>query len=346
MNAKGHYNNPKERLLGAALKAAALTAGLRGEIVQGDNGGRDCGPDATVVFTYGQKKYRYAVEVKAIDRVVGLEFVKAKFEKCELPVLLAAPYITAEMAEHCRGLGIQFIDTAGNAYIKAEGLHIFITGNKRIRKDMAVAKYRASTAAGMRVVFALLCKPELIDAPYRDVAAAAGVALGTVGWVFFALQNRGHLLIDKRKKRQFVDLKRVVEEWVVNYPAKLRPKLGAQRFHAPEADWWKKTRLKKYAALFGGEAAGDILTKYRHPGEVLIYLKGDPAGIILDNHLKADPEGEVEILEKFWNFDLETKEDRVVPPVLIYADLMATRDPRNHEIAKLVYDRYITNAYR
>lgn len=345
MNTNDAYNTQEERILMAALEALARTAGLRGEKELANLAGdRNRALDAVIVLTHERKDYRYAVEIKPIDRVAGLRFVKDQMGNYGLPWLLAAPYITAEIAEHCRTLGIQFIDTAGNAYLKAEGLYVFVTGQKRKLTDMPAAKNRATTATGMRVVFALLCKPELLNAPYRDIAAAAGVALGTVGWVFYALQNRGHLLIDKRKKRQFVDVRRVIEEWVLNYPVRLKPRLAAQRFHAPAAGWWKNARLEKGAALFGGEAAGDILTKYREPGEVIIYAEGDPARIIIDNRLKAAPDGEVEILEKFWNFDLELEEGKVVPPLLVYADLMATQDTRNHEVAKLVYERYIADA--
>lgn len=345
MNTDDINYTPEDRVMDAAMEALARTAGLRGEKEQGYIAGeRKRVWDAVVIFTHEQKKYRYAVEIKAIDRIAGLGLVKARMEQCALPWLLAAPYITAEMAEQCRVLGIQFLDTAGNAYLKAEGLYVYVTGQKRALKDVPAAKYRATTATGMRVVFALLCKPELLNAPYREIAAAAEVALGTVGWVFFALQNRGHLLIDKRKGRQFVDVRRVIEEWVINYPVKLKPRLGARRFHAPTADWWKNIRLEKYAARFGGEVAGDILTKHRNPGEALIYLPGDPDRLIIDNHLTADPKGEVEILGQFWHFDLENDNDRTVPPLLVYADLMATQDTRNHEVAKLVYERYITNA--
>lgn len=345
MNTNGTNNTPEDRILAAAVIALARTTGLRGEKEQAYFAGeRNRRYDAVVVFAHEQKKYRYAVEIKTIDRVNGLGLVKAQMEQCTLPWLLAAPHITAEMAEQCRGMGIQFIDTAGNAYLKAEGLYVFVTGQKRALKDVPAAKYRATTATGMRVVFALLCKPDLLNAPYRTIAAEAGVALGTVGWVLFALQNRGHLLVDKRKGRQFVDVRRVIEEWVINYPAKLKPRLGARRFHAPTADWWKNIQLEKYEARFGGEVAGDILTKYRNPGEVLIYLPGDPDRLILDNHLTADPKGEVEILEQFWHFNPGNNENRTVPPLLVYADLMATQDTRNHEVAKLVYERYITNA--
>jgi len=345
MNTNDAYNAQEERILTAALEALARTAGLRGEKEQANLAGdRNRALNAVIILTHERKDYRYAVEIKPIDRVAGLRFVKDQMGNYGLPWLLAAPYITAEIAEHCRALGIQFIDTAGNTYLKAEGLYVFVTGQKRKLTDMPAAKNRATTATGMRVVFALLCKPELMNAPYRDIAVAAGVALGTVGWVLFALQDRGHLLIDKNKGRQFVDVRRVIEEWVINYPVKLKPRLGVRRFHAPTADWWKHVRLEKYAAWFGGEVAGDILTKYRNPGEALIYLPGDPDRLIIDNHLTADPKGEVEILEQFWHFDLKTNGNRTVPPLLVYADLMATQDTRNHEVAKLVYERYIANA--
>ncbi len=344
MKTKGIYNNLGERVLDAALKAVAKTAGLEGKIEGIYTIAHDYGTDAIVAFVFEHRAYRYAVEIKAVDRIDRLDLVRFKYKSGLEGKLLATPYITAELAEHCRARGIQFIDTAGNAYLKAEGMHIYITGHKRNLNKMPAAKDRATTATGMRVVFALLCKPELLNAPYRDIAAAAGVALGTVGWVFFALQNRGHLLIDKRKKRQFVDIRRVIEEWAQNYPVRLKPKLAAQRFHAPAPDWWKNAQLEKHAALFGGEVAGDILTKHRAPGEVLIYTDGDPARIIIDNHLKAAPDGEVEILEKFWRFEPGTKENRIVPPLLVYADLMATQDTRNHEVAKLIYERYLTNA--
>jgi hypothetical protein len=35
-----------------------------------------------------------------------------------------------------------------------------------------------------------------------------------------------------------------------------------------------------------------------------------------------------------------------VPPLLVYADLMATLDPRNLEIAKRIREQYIEHALR
>lgn len=346
MNIRKNYNDRDERILTAALKAVARTAGLQGKIVQMETDADAAGyrADAIVDLNFEHRKYHYTVEVKTIDRAMRIDLVKNLFREHTGTWLLAAPHITAEMAEYCRAQGVQFIDTTGNAYLKAEGLYIFITGNKRDIAELPVNNDRATTATGMRVVFALLCKPQLLNAPYREIAAAAGVALGTVGWVFYALQNRGQLLIDERKNRQFTDIRRVIEEWTQNYPVRLKPRLAPRRFRAPAANWWENFQPAKYEAFFGGEVAGYLLTKYRNPGETIIYANGDPAPIIIENRLKADPAGDVEIVEKFWDFDLETNEPGLVPPLLAYADLMAARDPRDRDVARIIYERFMTNA--
>ena len=329
-----------------ALNAVAQTAELHGEVKNYSAKDNKSLMDDGIVFKFGQKKFDYKVEIKSINSVSNLGLIKMKFEKLKKPCLLVTTYITIEMAKYCRKLEIQFIDTAGNAYLKREGLHIFVIGQKRDLENMPSAKNRAATTTGMRVVFVLLCEPKLINASYRDIAKAAGVALGSVGWVFYALKERGHLLLgEKKKKRRFINPKGLIEEWVINYSIKLRPKLRVQRFSGPNNNWWKDLNPKKYGALFGGEIAGDILTHYRKPGNALLYMESEPIRIIIDNHLKAEPDGSVEILEKFWNFSFDDKGKQIVPPLLIYADLMATKDPRNHEVAKIIYEQYIANAY-
>ncbi len=57
-------------------------------------------------------------------------------------------------------------------------------------------------------------------------------------------------------------------------------------------------------------------------------------------HGETDERGAVEILEAFWK-PLEDEEPQTAPPLLVYADLMATGDPRNLEAARLVRERYL-----
>jgi hypothetical protein len=51
--------------------------------------------------------------------------------------------------------------------------------------------------------------------------------------------------------------------------------------------------------------------------------------------------GNVEILDKFWNFNYPEEQRHIVPPLLIYADLIRTADDRNIETAKIIYEREI-----
>ena len=91
-----------------------------------------------------------------------------------------------------------------------------------------------------------------------------------------------------------------MEEWVTHYPIKLRPKLVGRRFTAPTADWWRHQDLRQYHAWWGGEVAAEKLTGYLRPARVIAYVEGKPERLILDNRLRPDVNGEIEILQAFW----------------------------------------------
>jgi hypothetical protein len=56
--------------------------------------------------------------------------------------------------------------------------------------------------------------------------------------------------------------------------------------------------------------------------------------------------GDIEILKPFWRFDHEFAALGIAPPLLIYADLMATGDDRNIETAEVIYDKYLAQPDR
>jgi hypothetical protein len=78
---------------------------------------------------------------------------------------------------------------------------------------------------------------------------------------------------------------------------------------------------------------------------VTIYAK-EPGRIALTHRLRKKPDGNVEILKIFWNFEhlrhttLMDYTD-LVHPILIYADLMATGDARNIETAEIIYEQQL-----
>lgn len=320
--------------------------------------------DAIIDIDVNGQTYRYVVEVKTrVDRLAAIGQLKAQFDRFGERGLLFAPRITTAIAKKCRELNIAFLDTVGNAYFHLPGLHIFITGEKpdliatplpldRRARITTIGAQRAGTATALRVIFTLLCNPELLNAPYRDIVGAANVALGAVGWIFFDLEARGHTVGKQQKHdRRFTDAARLFEEWVTNYPIKLRPKLNARYFRAENPQWWQNADLKPFGAYWGGEVAANRLTDYLKPANVTIFVNTDKdpralTQLIIDHRLRADPNGNIEILDAFWNLPEDPEHPDVVPPILAYADLVATQNPRNVAAAKLIRERYIDHALR
>jgi hypothetical protein len=241
----------------------------------------------------------------------------------------------------------------GNAYLRQPGLFVLVKGQRPTEgEDFKLAEQegkRAGTATNLRVFFALLCKPELLNAPYRDINQTAGVALGAVGWVFFDLNARGYTTGGKGKgDRVLLERQRLVQEWVTNYPIKLCPKLNLRRFRAPTTDWWKEVDITKYGAQWGAEVAAEKLTGYLRPHALTIYLHKEQGQknltrMVAEHKLRADLQGDIEILDAFWDFADEQELPETVPPLLVYADLIATLDPRNLETAKLIYNEYLND---
>ena len=332
--------------------------GLEGRVVAQETAiGKDRRADALIEIQVHGQQYRYLVEAKTrVDRPAQLGHLKARQAVLDLlreRHLLFAPYITTTIAKQCRDLDIAFLDTAGNAYLQGPGLFVFVTGEKPEGLTATImGTGGGGTATALRVVFVLLCKPGLLNAPYRDIVDAAGVALGAIGWVFFDLEGRGLVAGKQRQRnRRFLEPIRLFDEWVTNYPIKLRPKLNPQRFQAQNPDWWKQAPLTNLGAYWGGEVAAACLTGYINPETFTIYLdpqKGRDALIqlVATHRLRADPQGNIEILDKFWNLPSDPGHPEIVPPILAYADLVASLNPRNLEVAKLIRERYIDNALR
>jgi hypothetical protein len=260
-------------------------------------------PDAVIAITADGHTHRFVAEAKATDRIETLAYANARLRRAiehgfpGYRPLLIAPYMTRALAGHCRKLKLPFLDMAGNAYLEAPGLFIYTTGEPR--PDAApVQTHRATTAAGARVVFALICRPELIQATYRELALAAGVALGTVGGVLDDLQARGFLRKGKRAPN-LRNTRQLVDDWITHYAATLRPKLHPRRFQCEPA-LLLAADFKQLHAYWGGEVAGQRLTGYLMPEHFLIYLAGPLNPLLTQGHMRLADNGNTEILDAFW----------------------------------------------
>ena len=93
------------------------------------------------------------------------------------------------------------------------------------------------------------------------------------------------------------------------------------------------------------KAAAAKLTNYLRPFIYTVYIGDRQGEFILKNQLTKDPKGKLVLMKKFWNFE-NNDYPGLTHPILIYADLLATGDPRNIETAKIIYEKDIVRYIR
>lgn len=302
--------------------------------------------DRLLRITVQGTELRFYAEIKTNITKAGISMILLQKPKFPYQILLVTRYVTAQMAEHLKQDNIQFIDTAGNAYINQPSLYIFVKGNKPsdiFRKDRLKRAFKPS---GLKVIYAFLCNPGLENQTYRDIVEVADVALGTVGWIIRDLKKMGYLLDMGKLGYKLIRKEDLLNRWLTDYSEKLRPKLVLGHFRG-RYNWWKQKTLRPLHAQWGGEVAAAKLVKYLKPQVITIYTTSQQLNpLLIENRLKKDPKGEVEILNRFWTpLEIWQYED-MVHPILIYADLMATGNKRNIKAARMIYERYIIQHIR
>jgi len=319
-----------ERAL-TALRELGIQADVERE--QPKLGREQAGPFIRV--RHGDQEILYAAEVRRGLRPALLGAVLMQIERLGDQALLVADYVTPPLADELRARRVAFIDTAGNAYLDRPPLLVWVKGQRPPGRPAMQPSGRAFQASGLKVIFALLCKHDMVDHPYREIARLAGVAHGTVGWVMAELPKLG-FAAEVGRKRRLLHPERLLQQWVEAYARTLRPKLILGRFKAERLDWWETVDPLKYGLRLGGEGAAARLTHHLRPETLTFFGDKINPRFQIDHHLKADPAGEVEILRRFWNFNYE--DPALAPSLLVYADLLAIGDARCLETVKRLYD--------
>ena len=314
--------------------ARLRTLGVQGDIVEREpNMGRGhTGPDALVRLRRGTEDVLVTVELKRGLRPGTLGATLFQLQRMGETAMLMADYVTPNLAEQLKANKIAFADAAGNAYIERPTWLIWVKGEKPTEGAYAAEqKGRAFQASGLRVLFALLCIPKLINENYRAIAAEAGVAHGTVGWVMAELPGLG-FVAEIAGKRRLLQPERLLQQWVEAYARKLRPKLMLGRYQTDGNEWQKTLDPLKYGAVWGGETAAAAMTNMLRPEITTLYVKKREPALLHAARLKPNPTGNVELLTRFWEF--ENDKPALAPVILVYADLLATGDARCIEVAR------------
>ena len=357
---------PFKPLLERWLPGAGLTADNQAAPAPG-------GPDVFLNWTAQGKPLTFVVEYKRHLATQDIRLVAAQLEQHlattehlhgrALRGLLLAPFIRPRQAAELRARGIYYVDLAGNVHLEGPGVYVHVEG-KRPDKDERVRPGRL-TRGWVKTVMALLVRPDLRPGPYRPIAAAAAVALGTVTACMKDLEARGHVK-DGVHGRTFLNLPDLVALWVQTYGDVVRPRLRVRHFQMRDvqarARWQRleETLASRQVAwaLTGADGAA-VRNDFFHAPETEIYA--DPAEFEKRDvlaELGAQPavrHGNLRVIEPPGPLAVPLRESGahagerladppVAPLLLVYAELRLRRTDRANEAADLLLPQLLADA--
>lgn len=257
------------------------------------------------------------------------EYMRAP-QSLEGPILVTGSRIAPRLATVIRDNGDWYADARGNAYVRAPGVRVDIRNQRPSEpaRGQATAKNLVS-ARRAQVIFCFLTWPALLRTSVRTVAAAAGVSTFVVHETRHALVDEGYLHPGATRIDRFDEL---VDRWAEAFPLGLGQDLTLGTFAGtPDPQAWIDEGVPIYVS---GEHAvpsirGTTLTMYAP--EILLRA-------LLASRWHRPAPGEeptVTVRRTFWTAPEtdETTPPSIAPDLLVYADLLASRDPRQREVA-------------
>lgn len=234
---------------------------------------------------------------------------------------------------------INYLDASGNAFIKTDNFFVYIEGRKaKINKK--TNQTRAFQEAGLKLLLLLISNPETLQFSYRELAEKTGIALGSVSNIFKELEE-SHYLLKTKNKRVLKNQDEIIERWVIAYNELLKPRSFRKKMRALGNEFnvngvLNNSDLQLY---FGGEPGGELLTGHLKPQDYIIYTDEETSKVVKELKLVPDEYGNIELYSKFWTDGLDLRNHKTAaPPLVVYADLLSTRNNRNIETAKIIIE--------
>ena len=257
-------------------------------------------------------------------------------------------YIDMKLGVDLRKRGIAFADLAGNMHLPFDRSLIYVVGQPD-RNASAPAALLLSALSGTlnaRLVFGLLARPDFLALTQRELAQQIGIALGGVSRGLKQLTSRAYVSAPQSGNTQTLLRKdQLLDVWRSEYEHRLAPKLRRRRMSG-DIELLRTLDVTSFGMQWGGEVAAERITGYLRPVRYQLYADATRtnafAQLAAAAKLRKDEHGNIEIIDRFWGFD-PVDGDRIdtVPLPLVYADLMASGDPRCHETAAIIRDRLV-----
>lgn len=179
------------------------------------------------------------------------------------------------------------------------------------------------------IVFYILQDKQNINKNIRQLATELDLSVGSVHAAIKNLQDDGFVL-DNHGLRMLRKRSTLIERWAKAY-AQFKPKYLLSRFtflnHQVREQW--QNIVLPDTLSWGGEPAAYLLGGYLQPEQWDIYATDNANALIATGRMIPSAQGEIAVYKRFWQAES-------TPALVIYADLLATKDDRCREAAERI----------
>ena len=197
----------------------------------------------------------------------------------------------------------------------------------------------------LRLLFQLVLSPGLAACPAPSLAAHTQLPVAAVRQVLASLTEQGFWQKDAPPGTSPLRLPAPAYYWLAHYAGTLRRRLNAQCYrprHPATLASWARHGLPSDCQWSGEAAAHLLLGHHEPPASLTIYSHLPRPQLVQQLDLVPAPKGSIELLNAFAPAACCAPTDpRCVPPLLVYADLLATQKPANEALAHELRARYL-----
>lgn len=290
--------------------------------------------DGQIIFEIGSFAFPFWIEAKR-------KFSEADIKRvCKLqprfPNLFLVGTLREADTKTLRSLRVGYLANSGDFYLPIEIVPQETLGNGRIvaaPKLVSAAESMTSSKGMTRLMFVLLANNNATALPQRTLAEMAQLSLGAVNRYISQLEHAGFI-----KYGQLIGFAKLVDYWIADFDRYYHARLRIGTFSVASRNTLEVLQDKNEKLNHGfwsGAKAADLLLASEIPNQFVIYCEsvGD---LIKELRLRPDPNGALEVREKFWAFEWQERDRGIVPLLLVYTDLMLSSDPRDHNAAEKI----------
>ncbi|MGX1806793.1 type IV toxin-antitoxin system AbiEi family antitoxin [Nocardia sp. NPDC055321] len=287
--------------------------------------------ERTALVTLNRRGFEVVYQMTWLPHVTLTELARIDQQDRGHRQLVTGPQVTGRTGDALRAAGIDYVDYAGNASLDSGPLLVDIRGRRLAVEEPSHRPSGASlfSARRMQVVFVLLTWPHFAGAPVRKIAEASGTSVGIAQSTLEIMRESGYLIGGSlRRREELVDL------WAAAFRGPLSRQLRLGRYSGD---------IEKYSipkgSMISGESAVEVMLQ---PRTLTIYTDHFDITDAIQNGWRASDDPNIEVRRKFWRVPDNLSDSSgtgvfsksAVPPLLVYADLIAAREPRQSEVAR------------